>query len=157
MTMADDSALPSWITHSGGVLTVAPTSGSVMTSNPYSIKVVYTPTYGSNTPTYTAVDITVTCEVTSLSISNTPSDQAYTIFDKTSFIDLSGVTYTQSPSCDYTFSVSYTLATTDSVSYITTGGISSFPTVDVYSQSGSDAGTQTVTMSPTVNFGSGQG
>ena len=74
VTLADDSALPAWITFDGtDALTIAPTDGALQASNPYSIKLVWTPTNGGNNPTYTALDITVTCEVTSFTVSGAPS------------------------------------------------------------------------------------
>ena len=74
VTLDDDSPLPSWISHSNGELTLEPTTGSVMADNPYNIKIVWTPDKGSNVPTYTAVAITVTCEITSFTVSNLPAD-----------------------------------------------------------------------------------
>jgi hypothetical protein len=121
VTMADDSALPAWITHSAGVLTILAPDGSVKASNPWTIKIVYTPTEGSNTPTYDAVAITIDCEITSFTTSNTPANQAYTIWDALKVVNLSGVTYTQVPACGYAFTSTYVFTTTGSVSYINAG------------------------------------
>ena len=79
--MSSDAALESWISHSSGVLTIAPTSGSLQASNTWDVKVTWTPDYGQAAVTYTALQITVTCEITSFTISNTPANQAYNIFD----------------------------------------------------------------------------
>jgi hypothetical protein len=46
VTMSDDTALPAWITHSAGDLTILAPDGTVKTSNPWVIKIVYTPTEG---------------------------------------------------------------------------------------------------------------
>jgi hypothetical protein len=78
VTMADDTALPTWITWNsaspGTGLSIKPVDGAVKASNPWNIKVVYTPDAGSNTPTYTAVSITVTCEITSFTVASTPAN-----------------------------------------------------------------------------------
>ena len=81
VVMSSDAALESWISHSSGVLTIAPTSGSLQASNTWDVKVTWTPDYGQAAVTYTALQITVTCEITSFTISNTPANQAYNIFD----------------------------------------------------------------------------
>ena len=60
------------------------------------------------------------------------------------------------PNCGYAFTPSYAFSTTDSVSYITEGSVIT-PSVEVYSQAGSDASTQTVTMATTFTIGSGLG
>jgi hypothetical protein len=156
VTMADDSALPAWITHSAGVLTILAPDGSVKASNPWTIKIVYTPTEGSNTPTYDAVAITIDCEITSFTTSNTPANQAYTIWDALKVVNLSGVTYTQVPACGYAFTSTYVFTTTGSVSYIN-AGTAIVPSVEVYSLAGSDASTQTVTMAATITVGGSQG
>lgn len=118
------------------------------------MKVIWTPTEGSNTPTYTAVQITVTCEITSFTVSGTPSNQAYDIWDPLKTIDLTGVTFTQSPACAYTFTGAYTFATTDSVSYIAAGTLK-VPSVTVLSTDGNDASTQTVTMTTVITVDGG--
>ena len=60
------------------------------------------------------------------------------------------------PNCGYSFTPSYAFSTTDSVTYITEG-TDITPSVEVYSQDGADAGTQTVTMATTFTIASGQG
>jgi hypothetical protein len=156
VTMADDTALPAWITHSAGDLTILAPDGSVKASNPWTIKIIYTPTEGSNTPTYDAVAITVDCEVTSFTVSNTPANQAYTIWDALKVVNLQGVTFTQVPACEYTFTSTYVFTTTDSVSYIN-AGTAIVPSIEVYTQSGADASTQTVTMATTITIDGSQG
>ena len=95
--MLDDSALPAWITKttSDTVLSIAPTSGSVKASNDWVVKIVYTPTDGSSNPAYTAVTITVTCEVASFAISGAGTTTiSYNVFEPTKIIDGSGLTFT---------------------------------------------------------------
>ena len=95
--MADDSALPAWITKttSDTILSIAPTDGSVKASNDWVVKIVYTPTAGSNNPAYTAVTITVTCEIASWAISGAGTTSiAYNVFESTKIIDGSGLTFT---------------------------------------------------------------
>ena len=56
VTMNDDSSLLSWIVFdSTNALTITPPQGNLQANNPYEVKVVYTPTEGSNTPTYLAL------------------------------------------------------------------------------------------------------
>jgi hypothetical protein len=40
-TMSNGDALPAWITHSAGVLTILAPDGTVKTSNPWTVKIVY--------------------------------------------------------------------------------------------------------------------
>jgi hypothetical protein len=66
-----------------------------MASNDYVVKVVYTPTAGSNNPAYTAVTITVTCEITSFALSGAGTTSiSYSTFGTTAVIDGSGLTFT---------------------------------------------------------------
>lgn len=159
VTLSDDTALPAWMTWSSGsgthnILNVKPVDGAVMASNPWNIKAVYTPTYGVAAVTYNILAITVTCEVTAVTTSSAPGNAAYTLFDPSQVIDLTGVTYTQAPVCGYTFSVTATYATSPSASYVTSGSVV-VPSVEIYSADSATAGTVTVTMTSTVTFASG--
>ena len=156
VTMDDDSSLLSWITLSGTTLSLEPTDGALRAANPYNVKVTFTPDFGSNAPTYTALVITVTCEITSFTVAGAPSTQTYDIFSPTKTVDLTGITFTQVPTCSYTFTAAYSFATTDSVTYITDGALI-VPSIEIFSQDGSDASTQTVTMSTTITVDGGQG
>ena len=95
--MTDDSALPSWIVSASSAtqIQITPTAGSVMSSNPWVVKVVYTPTAGSNAPAYTAVTITVTCEITSFALSGAGTTSvSYNTFETMKVIDGSTLTFT---------------------------------------------------------------
>lgn len=154
--MANGDALPGWIVwdNTDG-LTITPTDGSLMASNPYSIAVVYTPTDGANNPAYTVLDITVTCDVTQFAMTNAPADDTYTIFDTLKVIRLDGVTFTQEPTCGYGYTLAYTYSTSPSVTFIT-GGTVFEPSVEIYSADGSDAAAAiTVTMATAVTMDGG--
>ena len=100
---------------------------------------MWTPDEGSNSPDYVAVAITVTCEITSFTVANTPGDQTYTILDPLQVIDLTGITFTQDPNCLYTYTSSFGFTNSGSVSYIAPGtGI--VPSVEVYSTDLDDIG-----------------
>ena len=102
--------MPSWITTttSDTVLSIAPTDGSVKASNDWVVVVVYTPTAGSNNPSYTAVTITVTCEITSWTVGGAGTTSiSYDIFGDTKIINGSTLTFTQSPACGYTYTSSW--------------------------------------------------
>ena len=108
--LSGGTALPSWITTttSDTVLSIAPTDGSVKASNDWVVVVVYTPTAGSNNPSYTAVTITVTCEITSWTVGGAGTTSiSYDIFGDTKIINGSTLTFTQSPACGYTYTSSW--------------------------------------------------
>ena len=95
--LSGDVNLPGWITtkESSTKIDIAPTVGSVMASNPWVVVVVYTPTNGSNNPSYTAVTITVTCTVTSFAVSNPgTTSHTYNTFSNMKIIDGATLTYT---------------------------------------------------------------
>ena len=66
------------------------------------------------------------------------------------------MTFTQVPACSYTYTATYAFTTTNSVSYISAGTVI-VPSVEIYTQDGSDSGTETVTMATTITVGGGQG
>jgi hypothetical protein len=158
--MSDDTSLPGWISWTSGgshlSLSVNPADGSVKASNPWVIKVVYTPTNGSSNPTYNAVSITIECEVASFAVSGTPGTQAYTVFDAQTIFDLSAMVYTQSPACGYTFTSVYTYTTSPASSFVTAGTVL-IPSVAIYSAAGADAGTVTVTVNNAITIDGSQG
>jgi hypothetical protein len=69
---------------------------------------------------------------------------------------LTGVTYTQVPVCGYTFTSSYSQATSPSSSFVTLGTVLQ-PSVEIYSDAGANAGTVTVTFSNAITVDAGQG
>jgi hypothetical protein len=66
------------------------------------------------------------------------------------------VTFTQDPACGYTYTATYAFTTTNSVSYISAGTVI-VPSVEIYTQDGSNSGTETVTMATTITVAGGQG
>ena len=70
--LSSGAALPGWITWpssgNNNEISVLPTDYNVMTSNDWVISVTWTPTEGENAPVYTAITITVTCEITSFTV-----------------------------------------------------------------------------------------
>ena len=155
------TTLPSWITFtSSGTTTqsvsINPTDGTV--KGTHHLVAVFNPTNG-NDYTYTALTFTVGCEVTSFSVSGAPgSNPTYNIFDQRSIISLTGVTYTQSPACGYTFSNSFGHTIPSGVaSSILFAGTQVIPSFEIYSIDGSQAGNYGVTLTNQITIGSGQG
>ena len=97
VNLSSGDALPSWITTttSDTVLSITPADGSVKASNDWVVAVIYTPTAGSNNPAYTAVTITVTCEITSFAISGAGTTSiSYNVFDPMKIINGSTLVFT---------------------------------------------------------------
>ena len=160
VTLTGGTALPGWITlkESNTKIDIAPTAGSVMASNPWVVVVVYTPTKGSNNPSYTAVTITVTCTVTGFSVSNPgTTSHTYNTWDNLKVISGATLTYTQTPACGYTFtnSFSYTIPT-GATNAVSQGGYLT-PSFNVATSDTSITGTFTLTITNSVTIGSGQG
>ena len=108
VTLTGGTALPGWISFGTTSIDITPADGSVKASNDWVVVVTYTPTKGSNQPSYTAVTITVSCEVTSFSVSNPgTTSHTYNTFSPMKIIDASTLTFTQSPNCMYTTSNSF--------------------------------------------------
>lgn len=103
------NALPDFITHDGnGVLTVTPLDDTDM--GVWDIEVTQDPVNGV-TVTWDAVRITVGCVVTSITAQAPPDPSVvtltYALYATPLLIDLKAWTYTQAPSCGYTFTHSY--------------------------------------------------
>lgn len=114
---------------------------------------MFTPTNGS-AKTYTALTFTVGCEITSFTVSGTPaSNPTYNIFTQRSIINLTGITYTQSPACGYTFSSSYahTIPTGTAASIIF-AGTNVVPSFEIYSSVGTHEGSYTVQLANTITI-----
>ena len=161
VTLSGGGSLPSWITTttSDTVLSIAPTDGSVKSSNDWVVAVVYTPTAGSNNPAYTAVTITVTCEITSWTVGGAGTTSiSYNVFDNAKIIDGSTLTFTQSPACGYTYTSAwtYTIPSGDATSIVSQGTYIT-PSFNVYSTDTSKLGTFTLELSNTITVDSGQG
>lgn len=114
------TTLPSWITFSSTgtqtqTISVQPPDGSYNGS--YKLFATYTPTNGS-AKTYTAVQFTVTCTITSFTMPTTPAeptfDLSYIVHDGPLTIDLSTLTYTENPTCGYTITTAITWTGIDS-------------------------------------------
>ena len=87
-----ESSLPSFITHSSGVLTVTPTTSAHMGT--WTISVTQTTTYGTD-PVWDAVVITVGCTISTITPDAAPtSGLTYTLYDGPLVIDLSTWAYT---------------------------------------------------------------
>ena len=159
VTLTGGTALPSWIVSDGTALAIAPTDGSVKASNDWVVIVTYTPTEGSNNPAYTAVTITVSCEVASFAISGAGTTSfTYATFGALQVIDGSTLVFTQSPACGYTFtnSWSYTIPSGDASSVVTQGGFTT-PSFNIESDDTSKVGTFTLTLTNDITIDSGQG
>ena len=118
----------------------------------------FNPTYGSD-KVYNALTFTVGCEISSFAVSGAPvSNPTYDVFSTRSIIDLTGVTYTQSPACGYTYTsvYSHTIPAGTAAS-ILFAGTTVVPSFEVYSGDGTQAGSYTVTLDNAITVGSGQG
>ena len=159
MVMTDDSSLPNWIVSDGSSLAITPPDGTVKASNDWVVKVTYTPTEGNSTPTYTAVTITVSCEVTSFAISGAGTTSiSYNVFAPLSIIDGSTLVFTQSPACGYTFTNSwtYTIPSGNAQSVISQGSFVT-PSFNIETDDTSKTGSYTVTLTNDITIDSGQG
>lgn len=124
------------------------------------VKVTFTPTEGSTNPTYTAVTITVTCEVTGFTVGNAGTTSiAYNVFEPLKIIDASVLTYTQTPACGYTYTSSYTYTIPASASAFVSQGSYLTPSFEVATSDTSKAsGTAyTLTLTNDITINSGQG
>ena len=155
------TTLPSWITFtSSGTTTqsvsINPTDGTV--KGTHHLVAVFNPTNG-NDYTYTALTFTVGCEVTSFTVSGAPgSNPTYDIFYSKKIIDLTGVTYTQSPACGYTFTNSFTSSIPSGVAAsIISFGTTVVPSFEIKSTDASHKGNYSVTLINEITIGSGQG
>ena len=101
--------LPSWITWTINIrnlIQIWPQTGALIASNPYLITGTWSPDVGQPV-SYTIYQVTVTCEVTTFTVSNTPAPQTYNLYDKSTVVDLSVLTWTQVPACGYSYTSSY--------------------------------------------------
>ena len=79
----NSGAAPAWITQTGYDITVAPDSSSLMEDNDYTVSVEWTPDSTgtiAGAVTYDAITVTVTCEVTSITLSAL-DPKTYNTFD----------------------------------------------------------------------------
>ena len=96
ITLANGSALPSWITYTTTnnmvqTIVIAPTAGSQVGST--TLLATYTSDNGPD-PTYTAFVFSVTCAVTGITKPSNPAHVAYTLFTKSVTVDLTSLVYT---------------------------------------------------------------
>ena len=160
VVLTDGAALPAWITTttSSTKIAIAPTTGTVKAGNNWVIKVTYTPTKGSNQPVYTAVTITVSCEITSFTVGNPgTTSHTYNTFDKMKIVDASSLTYTQVPACGYTFTKSFAYTIPSGASNAVSQGAYLTPSFNVHTSSASITGSFTLTVTNTITVTSGQG
>jgi hypothetical protein len=108
------TALPAWITYSSSgtkaqPVTFDPTYAEIGT---HTVKATYTPTYGTAL-TFTAYTITVQCQVTAWVLPTPPTTAAatYTVYGDMLSIDIHALGYTQTPNCNYAYTVAYTWTT----------------------------------------------
>ena len=124
----------------------------------HNLVAVFTPTNGS-AKTYTALTFTVGCEITSFAVSGAPgSNPTYDIFTSRSIISLTGVTYTQSPACGYTFTNSFghTIPSGTAASIIF-AGTNVIPSFEIYTTNTSHEAAYTVALTNTITVNAGQG
>ena len=108
------TTLPSWITFTSSgsttqTVSINPPDGTVVGT--HSLIAVFNPTNGSD-KTFTALTFTVTCEVTSWTVPSAPTtgggfDLSYAVFETPLTIDVSTLSYVQSPACGYAFTSTY--------------------------------------------------
>ena len=105
MLLSDGSALPSWVTFTSTgnkvqTISLAPADGTAIGT--HTIKVVFDPTNGSDV-SYSALTVTVTCQVTSVTAPAAPTTNLqYYVFAATNYKhDFASATYTQVPNCGY--------------------------------------------------------
>ena len=99
------------------------------------------------------------CEITSFTVSGAPaSNPAYDVFTARSTINLTGVTYTQVPSCGYTFvsTFGHTIPSGTAASIIFAGA-TVVPSFEIYSADTSHAAAYSVVLTNSIEIGSGQG
>ena len=111
------TTLPSWITWSDAssitqTVSINPADGTVIGT--HHLIATFNPTNGLD-KTYQAMTFTVTCEVTSWTAPSAPTsptfDLSYAVFETPLTIDISTLTYTQSPACGYTYTNNYSWST----------------------------------------------
>jgi len=152
------TSLPSWITFSSSgtttqTVSITPPDGTV--KGTHSIIAVFNPTNGSD-KTYTALTFTVGCEVSSFSVSGAPSSNpTYNIFTSRSIINLTGLTYTQSPACGYTFTSSYAHTINSNDQSMIFAGTTVVPSFEIYTTDTSKEASYTVSIANTITIGSG--
>ena len=119
---------------------------------------MFNPTNGPD-KTFTALTFTVGCEITSFTVSGAPaSNPTYNIWTQRSIISLTGLTYTQSPACGYTFTSSYAhTIPSGTASSILFAGANVIPSFEIYSADGNDEGSYSVSIANTITVDSGQG
>ena len=155
------TTLPSWITFTSSTTTtqtvsINPTDGTV--KGTHSLIAVFNPTNGVD-KTFTALTFTVGCEITSFAVTGAPaSNPTYNVFTQRSIINLTGLTYTQSPACGYTFTSSYahTIPSGTAASIIFAGA-TVVPSFEIYTTDTSHVAAYTVSIANTITIGSGQG
>ena len=106
------TALPAWITFtSTGVtaqqISITPTYADIGAH--HTLYVVFTTSHGPD-PAYMAINLAVTCVVTSFSLPAAPLQAAttYTAYDTALPIAISPAGYIQSPACGYAFTAAFT-------------------------------------------------
>ena len=108
-------ALPSWITFSSTgsesqTITINPPDGSY--NGVHTLFATFSATHGTGLADYTALRFTVTCTLTSYTMPAVPAeptfDLSYIIFDPIMTIDLSTLTYTENPTCNYAVTTAIT-------------------------------------------------
>ena len=155
------TTLPSWITFTSSgsttqTVSITPTDGTV--KGTHNLIAVFNPTNGSD-KTFTALTFTVGCEITSFAVSGEPgSNPTYDVFTQRSIINLTGITYTQSPACGYTFtnSFAHTIPSGTAASIIF-AGTNVIPSFEIYSSDGTHEAAYTVSLANTITVTSGQG
>lgn len=112
---------------------------------------VFDSTYGPN-PNYTALTITVTCQVTSITQpANPTTNLGYIVYDATNTAhDFTSATYTQVPNCGWPVTNSYSWEGVDASPALTASGAA----LKVFTTQKSQAATYTVKLSNTITIAS---
>ena len=153
-TPSGTTTLPGWITFTSSgsetqTISLAPTDGTA--EGTHYIKVVFTSTYGPN-PDYTALEIIVSCQVTSITPPAAPTTNLeYVVYDASNnHHDFTSATYTQVPDCGWAVSNSWSWEGVDASTALTSSGAA----LSVYTTRKAQAGTYEVKLSNTLTIAS---
>jgi hypothetical protein len=132
---------------------ITPADGTV--KGTHSLIVTFTPVNGS-AYSYTALTFAVGCKITSWTVAGQPgSNLTYNIFSSKKILSLTGVTYTQSPACGYTFTNNFSSSTIPSgnaASIISIGTVV-VPSFEIYTTTKAHEANYSLVLKNTITVG----